>query len=254
MSASSRCFGSQFVVSQRLGRLYTCWCVLLQTGITYVAVHGSGDEICPLRRYADSAFSDGDDGAAALAENEGGLWSARKNEVLHRLVPPSSGLGDTASTMAHLNSTFVIVVCIAIIVLYTSLGGLASVIYTDMVQLITTILGMWSCLPFLTTSSAVGTIGAPHNYWLGKINNTDISQMVDLFLMTTFGGIPWQVYFQRVLSADSIFTAKMLSYMSAVGCIFFAIPPVIVGGVAKSASTPIVMPVFSMLYYIAQAM
>ncbi|KAH9368333.1 hypothetical protein HPB48_004525 [Haemaphysalis longicornis] len=103
----------------------------------------------------------------------------------------------------------------------------------------------WSCLPFLTTTTAVGTIGPPHNYWLGKIEDTDLSQMIDLFLMTIFGGIPWQVYFQRVLSADSIFTAKMLSYMSALGCIFFAIPPVIVGAVAKSASTLIVTPIFS---------
>ncbi|XP_077564409.1 uncharacterized protein LOC144179857 [Haemaphysalis longicornis] len=147
-----------------------------------------------------------------------------------------SALGDTAATMTQLNSTLIIVVCIGIIVFYTSLGGLVSVIYTDIIQVSTTILGMWSCLPFLTTTTAVGTIGPPHNYWLGKIEDTDLSQMIDLFLMTIFGGIPWQVYFQRVLSADSIFTAKMLSYMSALGCIFFAIPPVIVGAVAKSAN------------------
>ncbi|XP_077507548.1 high-affinity choline transporter 1-like [Amblyomma americanum] len=54
--------------------------------------------------------------------------------------------------------------------------------------------------------------------------------------MAALGGIPWQVYFQRVLGSDSDFDARMLSYLSAVGCIFLALPPVVIGAAAKSAN------------------
>ncbi|XP_049520143.1 high-affinity choline transporter 1 [Dermacentor silvarum] len=54
--------------------------------------------------------------------------------------------------------------------------------------------------------------------------------------MTALGGIPWQVYFQRVLSCETDFDARMLSYLAAVGCIALAIPPAVIGAVAKSAN------------------
>ncbi|KAH8040979.1 hypothetical protein HPB51_013379 [Rhipicephalus microplus] len=44
------------------------------------------------------------------------------------------------------------------------------------------------------------------------------------------------VYFQRVLSCESDFDARMLSYLSAVGCIMLAIPPAVIGAAAKSAN------------------
>ena len=55
----------------------------------------------------------------------------------------------------------------------------------------------------------------------------------DYFLLLTFGGIPWQVYFQRVLSSKSAATAEILSYLAAFGCIIMAVPPVLIGGIAK---------------------
>ena len=55
----------------------------------------------------------------------------------------------------------------------------------------------------------------------------------DYFLLLTFGGIPWQVYFQRVLSSKSAATAEILSYLAAFGCILMAVPPVLIGGIAK---------------------
>ncbi|KAK8764915.1 hypothetical protein V5799_032477, partial [Amblyomma americanum] len=45
-----------------------------------------------------------------------------------------------------------------------------------------------------------------------------------------------KVYFQRVLSCDSAFSAKFLSYMSALGCVFFALPSVVVGALARSTN------------------
>ena len=49
-----------------------------------------------------------------------------------------------------------------------------------------------------------------------------------------FGGIPWQAYFQRVLSSDSPRTAQTLSYIASIGCIAMAVPSILIGAVAHS--------------------
>ncbi|KAH7957142.1 hypothetical protein HPB52_015660 [Rhipicephalus sanguineus] len=94
----------------------------------------------------------------------------------------------------------------------------------------------WICVPYAAKSSAVNTLRPPHNDWVGHIPSRDIMRIVDGFLVTALGGIPWQVYFQRVLGSDSDFTAKMLSYAAAIGCLFLALPPAILGGMAKTTN------------------
>ncbi|XP_065291583.1 high-affinity choline transporter 1-like isoform X2 [Dermacentor albipictus] len=41
------------------------------------------------------------------------------------------------------------------------------------------------------------------------------------------------VYFQRVLACPTVAEAKILSFLSALGCIFLALPPALIGGAAK---------------------
>lgn len=48
------------------------------------------------------------------------------------------------------------------------------------------------------------------------------------------GFVLLQVYFQRVLSSKTAGRAQILSYVAAVGCILMAIPPVIIGAIAKA--------------------
>lgn len=43
-----------------------------------------------------------------------------------------------------------------------------------------------------------------------------------------------QVYFQRVLSSKTAGRAQILSYVAAAGCILMAIPPVLIGAIAKA--------------------
>lgn len=45
-----------------------------------------------------------------------------------------------------------------------------------------------------------------------------------------------QVYFQRVLSSKTESSAELLSYIAALGCFIMAIPPVLIGAIAKSTS------------------
>ncbi|XP_077535381.1 high affinity choline transporter 1-like [Haemaphysalis longicornis] len=147
-----------------------------------------------------------------------------------------AALGDTANAIVEVDSRFFIVASAMVIFFYTSLGGLYSVTYTDILQISSTAICLWICVPFCLTHPVVGTIGAPERNWVGSIPASDYGQFLDLLLMTSLGGIPWQVYFQRVLGCDSDFTARMLSYISAIGCVFLAIPPIIIGAAAKSAN------------------
>lgn len=43
-----------------------------------------------------------------------------------------------------------------------------------------------------------------------------------------------QVYFQRVLSSKTAGRAQILSYVAAFGCLIMAIPPVLIGAIAKA--------------------
>ena len=47
-----------------------------------------------------------------------------------------------------------------------------------------------------------------------------------------------QVYFQRVLSSKTAGRAQILSYVAAFGCILMAIPPVLIGAIAKATRKP----------------
>ncbi|KAL1471106.1 hypothetical protein MTO96_000478, partial [Rhipicephalus appendiculatus] len=124
--------------------------------------------------------------------------------------------------------------CIALF--YTFTGGLYSVAYTDVVQLIAIFFGLWLCLPFAMFHEAVGVISYPKNDFIGTIEWEDFGIYWDSMLLLMMGGIPWQVYFQRVLSSRTAEGAELLSYMASLGCLFMAIPPVVIGAVAKAAN------------------
>ncbi|XP_077534282.1 high-affinity choline transporter 1-like [Haemaphysalis longicornis] len=134
------------------------------------------------------------------------------------------------------DESYFIVISGVIIFFYTTLGGFYSVAYTDAFQVLTTTVCLWACVPSSILHKAVGSVGAPHNNWVGTIAAEDVSQLLDFFAMTALGGIPWQVYFQRVLSCENAVEAKLLSFMAAFGCIFLAIPPVVIGIVAKNTN------------------
>jgi solute carrier family 5 (high affinity choline transporter), member 7 len=58
----------------------------------------------------------------------------------------------------------------------------------------------------------------------------------DMALLLVFGGIPWQGYFQRVLSAKNASAAMWLSILGGVICLIVAIPPVVIGIVGYCAN------------------
>lgn len=52
--------------------------------------------------------------------------------------------------------------------------------------------------------------------------------------LQTLGGIPWQAYFQRVLSSSSATYAQVLSFLAAFGCLVMALPAVLIGAIGAS--------------------
>lgn len=71
--------------------------------------------------------------------------------------------------------------------------------------------------------------------WIGEIGGfREKLTWIDGMLLLIFGGIPWQVYFQRVLSSKTSQSAKKLSYIAGIGCFLMAIPPALIGAIARN--------------------
>jgi len=148
-----------------------------------------------------------------------------------------AALGATLKVILDINLETAILVSAGISLAYTLVGGLYSVAYTDVVQLICIFIGLWLCVPFAMTHEATVSITTNSSEaWLGELEPLYIGQYVDYGLLLIFGGIPWQVYWQRALSAKTVRVAEILSFIAAFGCVFMAVPAVLLGAVAKSTN------------------
>lgn len=152
-------------------------------------------------------------------------------------------LGSTFSVLLHLDLTTAIVVSAAVVTAYTMFGGMWSVAYTDVVQLLFIPVGMVAAVVFalphvggLAAAWHAFTVDAPHNAdlvaplvpneaWTGA----GISGWWDMTVMLVFGGIPWNCYFQRVLSCEDPVAARRHSIWAGVATIVLTIPPALVG-------------------------
>ncbi|NWH71321.1 SC5A7 protein, partial [Piaya cayana] len=154
-----------------------------------------------------------------------------------------ASLGATMRVILDIGSALAIIISACTVILYTLMGGLYSVAYTDVIQLVFITLSLaspWICIPFALVNSATKSIyyTATHQYyqdsWIGKIEKQHLGRWLDDFLYLVLGSIPWQTYFQRVLSTASPGHARLISYLSGLGCFSMAIPSVLIGAVAAS--------------------
>lgn len=156
-----------------------------------------------------------------------------------------TALGATFSTVLGIDLTTAILLSATIAVAYTALGGLWAVAMTDVVQLLILLVGLAVIVPFAleftggwsaTYAAYEAKFGAaasllPSREALGDYYWT----WWDYALLLTFGGIPWQVYFQRVLAARSENAAVGLSLVAGVVCLLAAVAPAMIGMVAAVA-------------------
>ncbi|KAH8278484.1 hypothetical protein KR018_003913 [Drosophila ironensis] len=145
-----------------------------------------------------------------------------------------AALGATLSVIIDMDHRTSVILSSCIAIFYTLFGGLYSVAYTDVIQLFCIFIGLWMCIPFAWSNEHVGSLSDLEVDWIGHVEPKKHWMYIDYGLLLVFGGIPWQVYFQRVLSSKTAGRAQLLSYVAAAGCILMAIPPVLIGAIAKA--------------------
>lgn len=150
-----------------------------------------------------------------------------------------TALGATFATILGLDIQTAIVLSALIAIAYTAVGGLWAVALTDVVQLFFLFVGLIVIVPF----ALKGVGGWDHAWGLYQEKMGDLATIIpkkevlgdyyfnwwDNALLLIFGGIPWQVYFQRVLSSRTPNTAVMLSVIAGFVCILAAIPSIMIG-------------------------
>lgn len=156
-----------------------------------------------------------------------------------------TALGSTFGTVLGLDIEAAIVLSALIAIAYTALGGLWAVALTDLAQMIILLLGLFLVVPYAL--DMVGGLDAAWSVYKEKKGAAASflpSQEAlgsyywnwwDYALLLMFGGIPWQVYFQRVLSAKDEKTAVRLSILAGIVCLIAAVPPILIG-IASTAA------------------
>lgn len=156
-----------------------------------------------------------------------------------------TALGTTFSTVLGLDFTSSIILSAGVAVAYTALGGLWAVALTDIVQMTLLMIGLLLVLPFAANTVGgwdvvfeqygdnVGLLASfiPTREALGSY----YYNWWDFALLLIFGGIAWQVYFQRVLSAKTATIAVRLSIVAGIVCILAAIPAMLIGMIGNVA-------------------
>ena len=153
-----------------------------------------------------------------------------------------TALGTTFGYILDLPYDVSIVMSALIAIIYTSFGGMRSVAYTDVVQLFVVIVGLGLAIPFVVPSDGWAHLWRRYEQqfgdaaypWPSRNWGNTYFLWWDYALLLVFGGIPWHVYFQRVLSSESEKTARRLSIGAGVVCLIAALPAMIIGMVCAT--------------------
>ncbi|XP_024916791.1 high-affinity choline transporter 1-like isoform X1 [Cynoglossus semilaevis] len=149
-------------------------------------------------------------------------------------------LGGTMSVILDLSYTVCIWISAAIAIIYTLLGGLYSVAYTDVIQLILMFISLWLCVPFVLMNPSCTDIGQTlmnntlHTPWVGSMELKKTGLMIDEFLFFALGSLGYQCVHQRTLAASSLGTARITCVVAAFLLLVFTVPPVLLGAAAAS--------------------
>jgi high affinity choline transporter 7 len=162
-------------------------------------------------------------------------------------------VGSTFGVLLGMPLTTGILLSAVVTTAYTVVGGMWSVAYTDIFQLSLVAIGLTTALPFVL--SAVGGLGHAWSTYVAA--RPDSAALVppmsfhdpawtraavlgwwDTSVMLVFGGIPWNCYFQRVLSCRTPEGARAQSVLAGVLTIAFTVPPLLMGIAAFSYAWP----------------
>ncbi|KAL7395868.1 hypothetical protein ABVT39_024586 [Epinephelus coioides] len=150
------------------------------------------------------------------------------------------GLGATMSVILDLPYTVCIWISAAVAIIYTLLGGLYSVAYTDIIQLTLIFFSLWLCVPFvLVNPHLTGITKTAFNFtfqapWIGSVDEERAWRWIDNFLILSLGNLGYQDFHQRTLSAASSATARITCFIAAPIVFILGIPSALIGAAAAS--------------------
>ena len=161
-------------------------------------------------------------------------------------------IGATFGELLHLDLTSAILLSAIVVTAYTVVGGMWSVAYTDIVQLGLIPIGMLAALPF-ALDRAGGLAQCAQEYFQGHPTTSGlvppfhagagwtapaIVAWWDMTIMLICGGIPWNCYFQRVLSCETPAKARQHSILAGLLTSSLTIPPLLLGMAAFAIYGP----------------
>ena len=162
-------------------------------------------------------------------------------------------IGSTFGVILGMQLGTAILLSAAVVTAYTMVGGMWSVAYTDAFQLLLVVVGLAAALPF-----ALGAAGGLEGSWLSYLaarpdrsgvlpplhangsfwTASTITGWWDMSVMLVLGGIPWNCYFQRVLSCQTPVKAQWHSILAGLLTIALTVPPLLLGVAAFSYAWP----------------
>jgi len=153
-------------------------------------------------------------------------------------------IGATFGVILNVDLTTAIIISAGIVTLYTMIGGLWAVAYTDAFQLLLIPVGLILAIPFILhfTGGDLTTTWSNYKALKGDAAVAVPPMHVDSFwdvhgiiswwdtsFMLILGGIPWNCYFQRVFSSKTSGIARNQSIFAGIITILMTIPPLILG-------------------------
>jgi high affinity choline transporter 7 len=153
-------------------------------------------------------------------------------------------IGSTFGVLLGMDLTSAILLSAVVTTAYTVLGGMWSVAYTDVFQLALVAIGLAAALPFVLDGAGGvqhawsaylaarpdgGGVIPPLHAAGGLWTRASVTGWWDMSLMLICGGIPWNCYFQRVLSCRTPKDARGMSTLAGVLTIAFTVPPLLMG-------------------------
>eukprot|EP00057_Strongylocentrotus_purpuratus_P032721 XP_788605.2 PREDICTED: high affinity choline transporter 1 [Strongylocentrotus purpuratus] len=94
-----------------------------------------------------------------------------------------AALGSTIAVILELDQNLAVIISACIAAVYTFIGGLYSVAYTDIVQLVLMFIGLWLSIPFAMTNEAVAPLSETKFEWLGEWDTDMLGVWLDKWML-----------------------------------------------------------------------
>ncbi|MBI3860513.1 MAG: sodium:solute symporter family protein [Planctomycetia bacterium] len=153
-----------------------------------------------------------------------------------------AAIAATFGVLLRMDRTTAVLLSSAVVTTYTMLGGMWSVAWTDIFQLALVPVGLLAALPFAMGAAGGWDVCLREYFAMRSAEPAwSFQQTVgwwDVTAMLVLGGIPWNCYFQRVLSCRSPVVAQRHSILAGLLTILLTVPPLLLGMAAAGQRWP----------------